>query len=114
MTLCAARRDNLAQLLADDREADRVLLTTDDVAERRRQILRVLEFRRFVFARATVEAHRFADVKDERAEQVRFVLEQPRVGAARAGEDFPIETPQVFAGYIFAVVGKLSRAALLL
>ena len=99
----AARRDLGGGFLRHVEEPGGVALVDDEVAERGGQALGVVE-PGAVLAR---ESHRAAAVEHDVAAQVGLGLELLEVVAVGAGEDAPVEPPDVVAGDVVAVLGKL-------
>ena len=86
-----------AATVVEHGQAHLVLAPADDVRQRRRQVLRVLQLGAPGAAGQPAESHRARGVDRQRAHQIGFILINAGEGLARPPENLPIQPPQVFA-----------------
>ena len=107
-----ARWEHFAQALIEHGHTDLILPAIDHVGQSGGQILGIMELRS-VAACGVAKAHRAAGVQREGAQQIGFFFVDADERLAGSAEDFPVETPEVFAAGVFAEVDELARPALL-
>ena len=105
----AARRQAGLDVRVEGDQADRVLLTDHQVAERRGEADGVIELGQLL---AIGVGHRGAEVHHQIAGDVRLGLELFEVVFVGLGVDVPVEVFEVVAGDVLAVFGELDAEAL--
>src|SRR5205085_1783622 len=87
----------------DARDTDGVALLNAQIAERPCNSTSVFDLRNTCRAKC----HRAAGVENEAAPQIGVGLELLHIKSIRPAVDPPVESPQIIAGDIFSILGKL-------
>ena len=111
MRRIAARPHERTQFAVKRGQANAVLLLQDQIRQRSRNALRVLQLtqRRL----GSPIAHALAGVQDEIADKIGLLLVLLQVILVGFSEDLPINLAQIIAGHVFAVLCELDRESVI-
>jgi hypothetical protein len=106
-----ARPHNRPDLAIKCNQADTVLLVKNQIGQRRGEAFRIFQLRK----RGTIalKLHALASVEQEITNQIGLLLVLLQVVLVGLAKDFPIDIPEIVAGDIFPVLGKLNGKAMI-